>query len=188
MATLTMEEFERCLDLLGASDSPGRLRDRLAKMGAFHSRRGLNSARAIADRLYRLSGGLRRESPASRAFQALWTERIGAQLDEEAGRELDGLADAINALLEPDGSVRAGAQQDLERAVATYEEALARRVGGEAARLDTLLKALPAVAEILRSRPVLEIQAGSSAGGEEVGQTAERSPERGAGPNDRSGG
>ncbi len=163
MATLTMEEFERCIALLGGDGSPGRLRDRLAKMGAFHSRRGLNSLGSIAERLYRLSGGLRREGPASRAFQALWAERIGSKLDEDAGRELDGLADAINALLEQDGSVREGARQELERAVTAYEETLARRVGGEAARLDTLIKALPAVAEILRARPVIQVDITSDA-------------------------
>src|SRR5262245_4421885 len=157
MASLTMEEFEQCLTILGDGGSPGRLRDRLARLGAFHSRRGLNSFRAVSDRIYTLSGGLRRDVPAGRAFQALWAEHIGKRLNEATGRRLDELADGINQLLDPDGSEKEGKREDLEAKIAEYEDALARKVGGPAARLDTLQKAVPVVAEILRSRPILDV-------------------------------
>lgn len=157
MASLTMDEFEACLTILGEGGSPGRLRDRLVRLGAFHSRRGLNSYRAVSDRIYSLSGGLRRDVPATRAFQALWAEHIGKQMNEAAGRQLDELADGINQLLESDGSPKAGERPSLEAKIAEYEELLARKVGGLAARLDTLQKAVPVVAEILRSRPILDV-------------------------------
>jgi hypothetical protein len=157
MASLTMDEFEQCLIILGDGGSSGRLRDRLARLGAFHSRRGLNSYRAVSDRIYTLSGGLRRDVPAGRAFQALWAEHIGKRLDEASGRRLDELADAINQLLEPDGAAKEGARDQLDGKVAEYEDLLARKVGGPAARLDTLQKAVPLVAEILRSRPILDV-------------------------------
>jgi hypothetical protein len=157
MASLTMDEFEQCLILLGGDGSAGRLRDRLARLGAFHSRRGLNSFRAVSDRIYTLSGGLRRDVPASRAFQALWAEHIGKRLDEAAGRRLDELADGINQLLDPTGAPKDGEREALETKIAEYEDVLARKIGGPAARFDTLQKAVPAVAEILRSRPILDV-------------------------------
>jgi hypothetical protein len=157
MASLTMEEFEQCLTILGDGGSPGRLRDRLARLGAFHSRRGLNSYRAVSDRIYTLSGGLRRDVPAGRAFQALWAEHIGKRLNETVGKRLDDLADEINQLLESDGSAKENRRDELEGKVSEYEDMLARRVGGAAARYDTLQKAVPLVAEILRARPLLDV-------------------------------
>jgi hypothetical protein len=157
MASLTMEEFEQCLTIIGDGGSPGRLRDRLARLGAFHSRRGLNTYRAVSDRIYTLSGGLRRDVPAGRAFQALWAEHIGKRLNETVGKRLDDLADEINQFLETDGSAKEGKRDDLEAKVGEYEDVLARRVGGAAARFDTLQKAVPLVAEILRARPLLDV-------------------------------
>ena len=130
--------------------------DKFCRLNAFHSRRGLSSIEAIASRLYQLSSGLRREVPATHAFQALWAEHIGHRLNEEVGEKLDGLVDEINTSL--DGSeIKEGCREALEQSLATYEETLARRVGGSAARLDTLQKALPCVAEILRSRPTPDV-------------------------------
>lgn len=157
MASLTMEEFEQCLTILGDGGTPGRLRDRFARLGAFHSRRGLNSYRAVSDRIYTLSGGLRRDVPAARAFQALWAEHIGKLLDETAGRRLDELADGINEHLESDGSPKADQREALEAKLTEYEDLLARKIGGPAARLDTLQKAVPVVAEMLRARPILDV-------------------------------
>ena len=157
MASLTNDEFEQCLTILGEGGSLGKLRDRLARLGAFHSRRGLNTFRAVSDRIYTLSGGLRRDVPAARAFHALWAEHIGKQMNETAGRRLDELADAINALLEKDGTPKPDARTELEAKITEYEDLLARKVGGLTARLDTLQKAVPVVAEILRARPVLDV-------------------------------
>lgn len=157
MANLTLEEFEEALGVLAEGGTPERLRDRLARLNAFHSRRGLNTLRALGERLYALSSGLRREVPAQRAFQALWMEHIAHRLNEKTGAKLDELADQVNANLEEGGAVRAGQEAALEQAVTEYEDFLARKAGGIAARLDTLQKAVPAVAAILRARPRLDV-------------------------------
>ena len=58
MAHLTPAEFAQTVEALAAHFGVERLRERLAKMNAFTSRRGLNTPTAIADRLHLLSGGL----------------------------------------------------------------------------------------------------------------------------------
>src|SRR5690348_4414169 len=64
MAHLTQPEFGEAVRALAAHFGIERLRDRLARMNAFTSRRGLGSASARADRLRLLTGGLRRQAPA----------------------------------------------------------------------------------------------------------------------------
>jgi hypothetical protein len=59
MASLTTTEFNDAVGALAEHYGVERLRDKLADVGAFKSRKGLTSADAIADRLHRLSGGLR---------------------------------------------------------------------------------------------------------------------------------
>src|SRR5262249_56643016 len=58
MANLSEVEFGRAMQVLVDHYGLERLRDRFAKMGAFTSRRGPNTSAALADRVYRLSGGL----------------------------------------------------------------------------------------------------------------------------------
>jgi hypothetical protein len=157
MASLSLDEFHDALALLTDGGSAEKLRDRLARLNAFHSRRGLNSLRALTERLYALSSGLRRDVAPTRAFQALWLEHIGHRLTEKVGEKLDELAEQINSHLLEDGSIKDGEQGALGEAISEYEELLARKVGGAAARLDTLQKAVPAVAAILRTRAPLEV-------------------------------
>src|SRR5579875_938898 len=76
MAALTPREFTDAVCILAEQLGTARLRDRLASLGAFTSRRGLNTPVAIAERLFHLSGGLRRQSPATFAFTRLWTEVV----------------------------------------------------------------------------------------------------------------
>jgi len=68
MAHLTPAEFTQTVEALAAHFGVEQLRERLAKMNAFTSRRGLNTPAAIAERLHLLSGGLRRQVPATYAF------------------------------------------------------------------------------------------------------------------------
>lgn len=157
MANLSLDEFERCLGLLAEGGSPERLRDKLARLNAFHSRRGMNSLRALSERLYSLSSGLRRDVPAARAFHALWAEHVGTKLTRKSGGVLDDLADKVNESLDEAGNVKDGAEEALKGALDQYEELLARKVGGETARLDTLQKAVPAVATMLRAKPLLDV-------------------------------
>ena len=157
MANLSLDEFESCLGLLAEGGTTEKLRDRLARLNAFHSRRGMNSLRAVAERLFALSSGLRRDVPAARAFHALWAEHVGTKLSRKAGEKLDELADKVNENLHEDGTVKDGCADSLKTCVDEYEELLARKVGGATARFDTLQKAVPAVAEMLRAKPLLDL-------------------------------
>jgi len=150
MALLTAGEFSEAVSALAAHFGVERLRERLARMNAFTSRRGLNSAAAIAERLHLLTGGLRRQVPATFAFSQLWSEMVGARLGEDGEKRLEGLADQVNACLGEHDAIVAGKEEEIDRALAAYREALATTTGPDVARLDMLLKAVPQVADRLR--------------------------------------
>ena len=150
MALLTAAEFTEAVGALAEHYGVERLRERLARLNAFTSRRGLNTAAALAERLHLLTGGLRRQVPATYAFSQVWHEMVGARLGEEGEKRLEGLADQVNACLGERDAIVPGKEADLDRALAAYREALAATTGPEIARLDMLLKAVPDVAERLR--------------------------------------
>ena len=150
MAHLTAAEFNEAVSALATHFGVERLRERLARMNAFTSRRGLNNATAIADRLHLLTGGLRRQVVATYAFTQLWNEMVGAGIGEDGEKRLEGLVEQINACLTKEETVVAGKEDELDQALAGYRDALAGTTGPDIARLDMLLKAVPAVAERLR--------------------------------------
>jgi hypothetical protein len=153
MAQLTAAEFAEAVAELAGHHGVERLRERLARMNAFTSRRGLNSAAAIAERLHLLTGGLRRQVPATIAFSSLWHEMVGERLGETGGKRLEELAEQVNACLTDNDAVAPGREEELDRALAAYGETLEAATGPVVARLDMLLKAVPAVAERLRRPP-----------------------------------
>jgi len=163
MAQLTQAEFNQAIAALAEHHGVERLRDHLARMNAFTSRRGLNSATAIAERLHLLTGGLRRQVPGTYAFSSLWAEMVGKRIGEDGEKRLEAIADEVNACLAPDDSVVAGKEEALDEALAHYRQALEELTGAAVARIDMLLKAVPAVADRMRQSP--ETQAASSEGG-----------------------
>ena len=150
MALLTHVEFTEAVSALAEHHGVERLRERLARMNAFTSRRGLNTAVAIADRLQLLSGGLRRQVPATFAFSALWNEMVEGRVGEEGAHELEQLADGVNACLDECEAVVPGKEEEIDKALAAYRDALAKATGEKIAHLDMLLKAVATVAERLR--------------------------------------
>lgn len=158
MAMLTQTEFGdlvRCLaDELGVQ----RLRDKLVAMRGLVTRRGAANAEALATQLWQLTGGLRRQVPASLALQGLWAEQVGSKLGEDGEKELEAIAEQINACLGERDSIVEGKESELDTLLGQYQAKLAEVVGAERARIDMLLKAVPAVAERLRA-------GGESAGG-----------------------
>ena len=150
MAHLTTAEFTEAVNALAAHFGVERLRERLARMNAFTSRRGLNSAAAIADRLHLLTGGLRRQVVATYAFTTLWNEMVGAGVGEEGEKRLEALVEQVNVCLSKEETIVPGKEDALDQALAAYRDALAGTTGADVARLDMLLKAVPAVAERLR--------------------------------------
>jgi hypothetical protein len=151
MAKLTETEFAEAVQVLVDHYGLERLRDRLAGMHAITSRRGLNSPAALADRMYRLSGGLRRQALPSFAFTTLWGEMLQAKLGEDGEKRLEELAEKVNACLTSDEHVVEGKDEDLERALTEYRDALTSAAGAGVARSDMLLKSVPVVAERLRA-------------------------------------
>jgi hypothetical protein len=154
MATLTAEEFAQTVRCLADDLGVQRLRDKLVRMNALVTRRGAASADALADQLYMLTGGLRRQVAASIALQSLWAERMTERLGEDGEKALEELAEKINACLGERDTVNPEKESELDGLLAEYEQRLAEKVGPERARIDMLLKAVPAVAAKLRTLPL----------------------------------
>lgn len=153
MANLNQAEFQRAVALLAHEMGLQRLRDRFVKYNALVTRRKVASPEVLADQLYMLSSGLRRQVPATYAFHAVWSEALTAKLGEDGEKNLEKMADAVNACLGPDEAILPDKSAELDDALAAYEAALSTAVGSEMARMDMLLKAVPAVAEKLRALP-----------------------------------
>src|SRR5262252_4090240 len=166
MAHLTPAEFTQTVEALAAHFGVEQLRERLARMNAFTSRRGLNTPAAIAERLHVLSGGLRRQVPATYAFSTIWNEMVHARLGEDAEKRLETIVEEVNGCLEKDESIVPGKEGALDSALAAYRDVLAAATGRpEVARLDMLLKAVPSVADRLRQAPPTAAPAEPPAGG-----------------------
>jgi hypothetical protein len=151
MAVLTQKEFQRAITLLADEMGLQRLRDRFVRLNALVTRRKVASADSLADQLYMLSAGLRRQVAATYAFHAVWGEAVNQKLGEDGEKNLEKLAEAVNACLGEKDEILADKAAELETALAEYERALSAVVGAEKARMDMLLKAVPAIADKLRT-------------------------------------
>jgi hypothetical protein len=152
MASLTTAEFTDAVGAMAEHFGVERLRDKLATLGAFRSRKGLTSASAIADRLHQLSGGLRMPVGATIAFSRLWGQMLSEKLGgEENEKVIEELADKVNACLDEKEQVIAGKESDLDAALSAYREAVSKALGGKVAHYDMLLKSVPAVADRVRA-------------------------------------
>lgn len=152
MAQLTASEFREAVCLLARELGVQRLRDKLVRVGALVTRRGRPEAEQLAEQLYLLSGGLRRQSAATFGFFAVWNETLHGKLGEDGEERLEQLAEKVNACLDENDEIIPEKEGELEPALAAYEAALEAAVGRELAYFDMLLKAVPPVAERLRSR------------------------------------
>jgi hypothetical protein len=91
----------------------------------------------------------------------MWNEMVGGGLGEEGEKRLETLAEAVNACLDESEGIAPGKEEALDQALAAYRDALATATGPEVARLDMLLKAVPAVAERMRRPPAATAEAAS---------------------------
>ncbi len=155
MAAPTAQELRDAIGLLAERLGYGKLHDRLVRLNAFVSRRKPPSPDVLADRVYSLSGGLRRQVPATLAFHTVWSETFTNAVGEENEKKLGEIADRINATLtEDERGIRDGREAELDAALGEYEVIVAGVLGPQAARLDMLLKAVAPVAGRLRARPL----------------------------------
>jgi hypothetical protein len=157
MANPNGQELREAVALMVERVGYAKLHDRLVRLNAFVSRRKPPSPDVLADRLYSLTGGLRRQVPATLAFHTVWSETFSQSIVEDDEKRLEGLADRINAALtEDEHGIRDDQRAELESALGDYERILAAAIGPRPARMDMLLKAVAPVAEILRARPLPE--------------------------------
>ncbi|MCC6847434.1 MAG: hypothetical protein IT294_02945 [Deltaproteobacteria bacterium] len=155
MANPTGQEMREAVAVVAERLGYGKLYDRLVRLNAFVSRRRPPTPAILADRLYNLSGGLRRNVPATIAFHTVWAEAVGRAIGEDLDKTLEGIAERINATLTPDEhAIQPDKHADLAAALDEYERALVGVVGPVAARLDMIMKAVPAVADTVRTRPL----------------------------------
>ena len=153
MAVLTQREFQHAVALLANEIGLQRLRDKFVRLNALVTRRKVASPESLADQLYLLSSGLRRQVPATYAFHAVWGEMLNAKLGEDGEKQLEKMAEAVNACLGEKDEILPDKAVALDGALAEYERALSAAAGPEVARMDMLMKAVPAIAEKLRSAP-----------------------------------
>jgi hypothetical protein len=154
MAVLTQKEFQRAITILADEMGLQRLRDRFVRLNALVTRRKVASADNLADQLYMLSSGLRRQVAATYAFHALWGESVNAKLGEDGEKDLEKMAETVNACLGEAEEILPEKAAELDAALVEYERALSAVIGVEKARMDMLLKAVPAVADKLRAAPL----------------------------------
>lgn len=154
MANLTQQEFAQAIDILAGEIGLQRLRDKFVRLNALVTRRRAASSQHLADQLYMLTSGLRRQVPATIAFHSVWGERLNEKLGEEGEKDLEPLADKINACLGERDRLVPEKESDLEAALRAYESALSEKAGADTARLDMLLKSVADVAKKLREMPL----------------------------------
>lgn len=150
MAQLSIEEFQELTDELIARQGFAKLQSQLMRTNVVVSKKLLANPSAVTRTLHRLTAGLAREGMASQVLLALWEEALGGSLDKEMGRELETLAERINACLGGDLGILDGKSEEIRAALREYRDKLAARIGERAARLTMMTRAVPAVAQILR--------------------------------------
>ena len=166
MANLKVEEFNKLVEFLAADHGLQSFRDKLVRLNALVTRRKAVSAERLAGQLYTLTGGLRREVPATIAIHSLWAEQVNQHLGEEGEKELEAIAEQINECLGERDRIIEDKTDEITGHIRRYEERLATAIGAERARIDMILKAVPDVAEKLRAMPPAQPQAAAGDGAE----------------------
>ena len=150
MAQLSPEEFLELTNELVERHGLGRLQEKLLRSNVVVSRRRVATPEAISRALHSLTAGLAREGLPSQIVLALWEEALHGKVDEESARTLEELAERINACLDEALEVASDKEDELRGALDEYRRQLGEKIGGRAARLTMLTRAVPSVARRLR--------------------------------------
>lgn len=151
MARLTAAEFDDLIAELTAAQGLGKLQGKLLQSRAIVSRRRLGTTEALSRQLFQLTLGLDREGLVTQVVLALWEEHLSSKLDETITKELEALAETINACLSPRLEVDSAREGDLRAALEQYRSKLGGRVGERASYVTMLMRAVPAVAGRIRA-------------------------------------
>lgn len=163
MANLKVEEFNKIIECLSEDHGLQRFRDKLVRLNALVTRRKAASAARLASQLYTLTGGLRREVPATVAIHSLWAEQVNERLGEDGEKDLEKIAEEINECLGERDEIIEEKADEIAGHIRRYEERLAVAIGADRARIDMILKAVPDVAGRLREMPAVAVAAAEPA-------------------------
>lgn len=150
MAYVTSREFDTIIRLLTEQYSLDVLHARLLKANALVSHKRPSRWQPLANQLYQLSAGLRRDHPARYAIELLWQEMISSTTKEDQQETLDGLAERINECLTEKFGVIPDKHPELIAALGAYHRALASVSSVDIAYIEILLRASKDVAQFLR--------------------------------------
>ena len=171
MANLKVDEFNKIIEFLADDHGLQRFRDKLVRLNALVTRRRASKVAALAQQLYTLTGGLRRDVPATVAVHSLWAEQVNEKIGEDGEKELETIAEKINECLGDRDRVIEEKSEEIDGYIRQYEQRLAVALGPDRARVDMILKAVPDVADRLRAMPPADpaaaVASGAGAGTDE---------------------
>ena len=150
MAHVTSHEFDTIIRLLTEQYSLNVFHARLLKANALVSHKRPARWQPLANQLYQLSAGLRRDHPARYAIELLWQELVSGTTEGVEQETFDALAEGINACLTEKFEVIPDRQTDLIAALGAYHHALAGVASADVAYIEILLRASNDVAQFLR--------------------------------------
>lgn len=150
MAHVTSHEFDTIIRLLTEQYSLNVFHARLLKANALVSHKRPARWQPLANQLYQLSAGLRREHPARYAIELLWQELVSGTTEGVEQETFDALAEGINACLTEKFEVIPDRQTDLIAALGAYHHTLAGVASADVAYIEILLRASNDVAQFLR--------------------------------------
>ncbi len=162
MAHVTSREFDTLIQLLTEQYGLSALHARLLKANALVSHKRPPRWQPLANQLYQLSAGLRREHPARYALEMLWQELISGTTEGVEQATFDALAEGINACLTEKFEVIPDRQTDLIAALGAYHHTLASVSSADVAYIEILLRASKDVAQFLREHKEEVLAAASS--------------------------
>ena len=150
MAHVTSHEFDTIIRLLTEQYSLNVFHARLLKANALVSHKRPARWQPLANQLYQLSAGLRRDHPARYAIELLWQELVSGTTEGVEQETFDALAERINACLTEKFEVIPDRQTDLIAALGAYHHTLAGVASADVAYIEILLRASNDVAQFLR--------------------------------------
>lgn len=150
MARLSEVEFHQLVQKIAEGQGLPALLNRLQRTNALVSKRVLKTPEGVARHLHLSTAGLARDCIATQVLLALWEDKIGSKLDRGDAEELENTAAAINECLGTDLEPFGDCSEELLERLVRYHSILARKIGADSARLTMLIRAVPAVASLLR--------------------------------------
>ena len=173
MAHVTSREFDTLIQLLTEQYGLSALHARLLKANALVSHKRPPRWQPLANQLYQLSAGLRREHPARYALEMLWQELISETTESVEQKTFDALAERINACLTEKFAVIPDRRTDLIAALGAYHHTLAGVSSADIAYIEILLRASKDVARFLREHKEEILAAAAGMEGAEPDDKAE---------------